>query len=1031
MNRRSVGRLFPVVISYWLIGSCSVLFAPRLLLAEARVDFNRDIRPLLSDKCFKCHGPDDHQREAGLRLDRKESALAEADSGLKAVVPGDVASSELIARITTSDESLRMPPAETNKDLTDDEIALLRRWIEEGAGWQELWSLLPPHRPALPQTVARDWGRNAVDRFVLAGIEAAGLAPSLRADKVTLIRRVTFDLTGLPPTRDELERFLADDSDNAYERLVDRLLQSPRYGEHMARFWLDAARYGDTHGLHLDNYREMWPYRDWVVQSFNDNQPYDQFVMEQMAGDLLPDATDDQTIATGFIRCNVTTSEGGSIEEEVRMRNVVDRVVTTATVFMGATFECTRCHDHKYDPYTMEDFYSLYAFFNSIDGSPLDGNVKDHAPVLKVYTRPQQQQRAELNRLVGLLQGRLEGDWLDLDQQQAEWEQRVIAYRLRAQETTAEATAEKGESPQRSASDSDLSHIQRGIWYSVGPFADEAANLYKNSHGPQGKPVALDATYGKQKLGWVARPEWKDGTVMDSLPQERSATFLYRELICDHDCNVTLTLGSDDGLIVYLNEKEVVRREVARAVAADQDRVRVSLKAGPNTVLMKIINSGGASGYYFDLRSAYEVPNEIGNVLDVVAAERSDDQRRTLRTYFRNEIASNAALDIVRDELKRYQQRIAEIEKSAPTTLIWREKKEPEKAFFLKRGDYDKPDHEVVRRTPLALPPMSNDLPRDRLGLARWLLTADHPLTARVAVNRFWQQVFGTGIVKTAEDFGSQGSPPTHPELLDWLSVEFRESGWDIKRLMKLLVMSDTYCQSSVATPELLAKDARNKWYARAPRFRLDAEMLRDQALSVSGLLIDTMGGPSVKPPQPDLWFSVGYSGSNTVHFVADEGVEKVHRRTLYTFIKRTSPPPQMSTFDGPSRESCVMRRERTNTPLQALLMLNDPQYFEAAVGLAERTIREIADDDCASRAAHMFRLATCREPTPEELRDVVDAYGTELEHYRQNTDAAKSVLKVGTAPVSVPDDQSAAEMAAWSLVANVLLNTDEVVSKN
>ncbi len=633
--------------------------------------FSRQIRPILVDKCIRCHGPDEASREAGLRLDRKTAAFAGGDSGVPAIVAGDPSESLLFTRITASDVDERMPPPDAELDLDAEEIETIRAWIASGAPWEEHWAFVPPRLPALPPVTRDDWPQTEIDYFILARLEEEGLAPSPEADRETLIRRVTFDLTGLPPTLEEIDAFLVDKSPTAYEKVVDRLLRSQRYGEHMARYWLDVARYGDTHGLHLDNYREMWLYRDWVVQAFNRNLPFDQFVVEQLAGDLLPEPTQEQRIATGFNRCHVTTNEGGAIEEEWYVRNVVDRVVTTGTAFMGLTLECTRCHDHKYDPLTMNDFYSLFAFFNSIDGKPLDGNAAEHPPVERVPTAAQAAELATLERRIAELNDRLSEPWEEVDVRQQQWE----------------------------------------------------------SH-----------------------PE---------PPQ------------------------SDDG-------KE------------------------------------------------QSIPDDVQAALQVAAEARTPAQQTAIRTYYRQHVGTLETLVAARTELSQADQRRKQLNDEVATTLIYREAAEPRPAFLLNRGEYDQKGAERPRTVPAALPPMNTDLPRDRFGLARWLVDPDHPLTARVAVNRIWQQVFGTGIVKTAEDFGTRGERPSHPELLDWLAVRFIAEGWDIKAAMKRIVMSATYRQSSRVTPELFTRDPANRLLARGPRFRLDAEMLRDQALFVADLLSGT-----------------------------------------------------------------------------------------------------------------------------------------------------------------------------------------------
>ena len=852
------------------------------------INFDQQIRPILADNCYACHGPDEESREGGFRLDDESSALGEADSGSFPIVPEDAEESEVYLRITSDDEDLRMPPADFGKSLTVDEIQLLRDWIDQGAPWQQHWSFVVPEQVALPKVSDKSWPQQPIDLFILASLEKQGLTPSPPADKRTLIRRVTFDLTGLPPTREEVRSFLHDDSDDAYHRVVERLLNSQRYGEHMARFWLDAARYGDTHGLHLDNYREMWLYRDWVVQAFNDNLPFDKFVIKQLAGDLSADPSDGDLIATGFNRCHVTTNEGGSITEEVYVRNVVDRVVTTGTVFLGMTFECSRCHDHKYDPFTMRDFYSLFAFFNSLDGNAMDGNKARHEPTIQL---PSSDQAAEQNRLTG-----------------------------------------------------EIARIKRDINAIVAnvELADTA------SLADEAEPAAADSEADRA-----------NGSQPDK---------------CYHSL-------------------------------ADWIRDRAADPKG--------------------------LPKPIAAAIKADEQDRSTEQQSLLRDYFVEHVyaPTRETLAPLHNELQQLEQSLTDLRQQIPATLIFRERDQLRPSFVLHRGEYDQRREEVSRATPAVLPALPAGAPLNRLGLAEWLVSPGQPLTARVTVNRLWQQVFGTGIVKTSEDFGSQGEPPSHPKLLDWLAVQFQKDLWDVKAMMKRLVMSATYQQSSRLTPQLAQQDPGNRLLARGPRYRLDAEMLRDQALAVSGLLVNKLGGPSVKPQQPDgLWFAVGYSGSNTVRFKPDTGADKVHRRTLYTFIKRTAPPPQMSTFDGPSRELCSVRRERTNTPLQALLLLNDPQYVEAARALAERVIRE-CDSSPPARANVMFELATARVPDDAERAELLEIYGDYHQTYASDLTAARALVGSEDSQDDRPSDVS--EFAAWTMVANLILNLDEVINLN
>ena len=1001
------------------------------------IDFNQDIRPLFSDNCYACHGPNEDSREGGFRLDVKDSAFGEADSGEHPIVAGEPDSSELYARITSDDEFMLMPPAETNKKLTKEEIERIRQWIEQGASWHEHWAFVVPDRPQLPVVKDKAWPRSPIDRFILSRQETEGLSPSPEADKATLVRRVTFDLTGLPPTPEEVEAFLADDSPDAYEKLVDRLLQSPCYGEHMARFWLDAARYGDTHGLHLDNYREMWSYRDWVVGAFNKNMPFDQFTIEQLAGDLLPEATLDQQIATGFNRCHVTTNEGGSITEEVYVRNVVDRVVTNGTVFLGMTFECTRCHDHKYDPFTMNDFYSMFAFFNSIDGSPMDGNRKDPGPVVKVLTDEQKQEIAALRKRT--------------EQTQEEIEKQLAAFNyVEPDEPTerkltgpTEIVWVEDAVPAGAKAEGGWQFVDKPVYSGKKASTRTASGLSQHFFTGAKDPlriaegdvlfayVYLDAKNPPKEVmmqwndgSWEHRAYWgenaidwgKEGTAsrqhMGDLP--KAGEWARLEVSA---AQIGLKAGAQiNGWAFTQFDGTVYWDKAGTVTTADQKPVYDSLLV-----------------WQQDQRAAKgaSLPTEMKAIVDLDDAKQNDEQRKKLQDYFVERVYSKSReiFDPLHKQIEDTNKQIGQIEASAATTLVFRERRDPKPSYHLHRGEYDQRRDEVPRATPKVLPPMPKEAPMNRLGFAQWLLDPSHPLTARVTVNRFWQQMFGVGIVKTTEDFGSQGEPPSHPELLDWLAVEFRESGWDVKALMKRIVMSAAYRQASRVTPEPVERDPENRLLARGPRFRLDAEMLRDQALAVSGLLVDKMGGPSVKPPQPDgLWFAVGYSGSDTVRFKKDEGNDKVHRRTLYTFIKRTSPPPQMSILDAPSRESCRVRRERTNTPLQALLLLNDPQYVEAARALAERTMRE-GGQTAESRVDYMFRLATGRDPDSDEAAELVGLFQDHLSEYKNDIDSAKELVAVGE---SKPDETlDTAQLAAWTMVANLVLNLDEVITKN
>ncbi|MBI1311782.1 DUF1553 domain-containing protein [bacterium] len=1025
--------------AYRLVAALLIVL-PSTSFAADEIDFNRDIRPILSDKCYACHGPDENKRQGGFRLDRKDSAYGAAESGEIVIVPGQPEASELVARISTGDADLVMPPADSTKKLSPEEIDLLKRWVASGAAWHEHWAFIAPQKPAPPTVSQPAWVRNPIDAFIRKRLDEKRINPSREASRETLIRRVSFDLTGLPPKPEDVIAFVKDESPDAYEKVVDRLLESPHYGEHMTRFWLDAARYGDTHGLHLDNYREMWLYRDWVINAFNQNLPFNQFVIKQLAGDLLENPTEDDLIATGFNRCHVTTSEGGSIAEEVYVRNVVDRVVTTGTVFMGMTFDCSRCHNHKYDPFTQRDFYSMFAFFNSIDGAPLDGNKKDPDPVIKVMTDEQRSRVAELEAKIASTRNEITKQLAAYvytePEQPAEAKLPEPKEFVWIDDAVPEGANAQGNSPWQFVDDpKPVSGSKVSTRTAAGlsqHFFTGAKNPLRVADGDQffcyvwldeknpPKEIMLQWNDGS----WEHRAVWGgdhiDWGKADSPSRRRigdlpkAGEWVRLEVPVDQ---VGLREGSQVNGWAFTQFDGKVSWDKAGIVSkSDQNPLYDSLLVWERD--QKAANAGS-------------LPDSIKPIVLLDADKRSDAQQKQLLDYFvENVLASTQkTFDPLHAAIADAEKQITDTKNSAPTTLIFREKKDQKPAYVLNRGEYDQQKEQVQRAVPGVLPPLPEGAPLNRLGFAEWLVDRSHPLTARVTVNRLWQQVFGTGIVKTTEDFGSQGEPPSHPQLLDWLAVQFEDDGWDVKAFMKRLVLSATYRQTSDVPPEVLEADPTNRLLARGPRFRLDAEMLRDQALVVSGLLNEKIGGPSVKPPQPDgLWFAVGYSGSNTVRFVADKGDDKVHRRTLYTFLKRTAVAPEMSTFDAPSREACTVRRERTNTPLQALLLLNDPQYVECARGLAQRVAIE-AGDSPEARAARMLNLATARQPTDAEIAELVSVFNDLKKDFASDPEAAGKLLAIGEAPVTDSMDQT--DLAAWTMVANLVLNLDEVLTKN
>jgi hypothetical protein len=1026
------------------------LLAPAILLLSApgraagpprrsgKIDFNRDVRPILSDACFACHGPDKKKRKAGLRLDVRDATVRAGS----VIVPGKAAESELYKRLLHSDARKRMPPKKSGKTLTAAQIAVLRQWIDEGAPYALHWAYVPPERAGLPKVKNSTWPRNSIDHFILARLESAGLAPSAEADRTTLIRRVTFDLTGLPPTTEEVDAFLADRSATAYEKVVERLLKSPRYGEHMGRYWLDLARFGDTHGLHLDNYREMWPYRDWVIRAFNRNLPYDRFVTEQLAGDLLPGNKLDDLVATGFNRAHVTTSEGGSITEEIHVRNVNDRVETTGTVFLGLTIGCSRCHDHKYDPLTMKDFYSLSAFFNSLEGNPLDGNAARHPPVVKVPTPSQARTLAALEKKLEAARKALTDRAATIVYDDA-LDARESEQPKRADFVWIDDSLPPGAQPQTDG--------RKSTWTFVKEPKFSGAVALKHTHSGVGQHYFTGAKDGL-KVGAgdkLFAQVYLDPTNPPKaiMLQWHTKTWLHRAYW-------------GENLIPFGRDNTTERRKLGplpqtgKWVRLEVPAAEVGLKPGMTITGWAFTQYGGTvvwdragintevpqAGAAFDTLAGWVRaqralagagrPPEIQALVKLDRDKRTPAQQKQLRDYFVKTGWSKAreTLAPLRNALATLEADRTKLDAQMAVTYIFRETATPRQAYILKRGEYDQHGTPVDRAVPAFLHRMPDRAPKNRLGLAQWVTSASNPLTARVAVNRYWQHVFGTGLVKTAEDFGVQGERPSHPELLDWLAVEFRESGWNIKRLMKLIVTSATYRQSARLTKDRREKDPANRLLSRGPRFRLDAEMLRDQALLVSGLLVEKLGGPSVKPPQPPgLWKAVAFVGSNTMTFTPDRGADKVHRRSLYTFWKRTSPPPQMTTFDAPSREACMPRRERTNTPLQALLLLNEPQYVECSRGLAERVLKQGGKTD-AQRIAYLFRRATCRAPDAKELTELTAALKDLRTEYVRDPAGAKKLIAIGESRAD--DKLSPTELAAWTMLASTVLNLDEVLNK-
>jgi Protein of unknown function (DUF1553)/Protein of unknown function (DUF1549)/Planctomycete cytochrome C len=1017
-----------------------------------QVAFNRDVRPILSDKCFACHGADAKTREANLRLDTDASIATGGESG-KAIAPGNPDVSLLIQRILTTNEDERMPPSSSHKQLTASEVSILKRWIAQGAQYELHWAFEPPKSAKPPATKNPSQVTNPIDAFIQSRLAEMKLAPSSLADKSILIRRVAFALTGLPPTREEQQAYFSDTSPNAYESMVERYLDSAHYGEEMARHWLDVARYADTHGMHLDNERQTWAYRDWVVSAFNKNMPFDQFTVEQLAGDLLPNATQEQLVATGFSRCNVTSSEGGSIPEELIYRYAIDRTSTTMSAWLGLTGGCAVCHDHKFDPISQREFYSMYAFFNSAADPAMDGNALLTAPVVKLESDSDRQKLAQFDqqRQTALAQrDQLAASISYVDAATIEPRLEPVAslsiwmddnFPSDGKLTHAGAATQFVDASEAlpAASGSKLlkrteAGLGQDVWEAgAAPLLLPAQAKFFASVwiDPNNKPRSIMLQFNRN--GWNHRAVWGEYGAIDwgkanshervhmgELPQ--AGQWITLELPIE-----TVGLAANDKLVgfavtqhggtVYW-DKVGVNGTVDRA--ADP---KYSLAVWTQQQLEQEIAKAPE-----ELRAALQRVKEKSAANEAVAKEDSE----AIRTYY----LSNVCLETTTAFVENQKQLAAitaarkAFDESIPSTFVFRDMAQPRESFVMSRGAYNRPEEKVQPGVLAVLPPLNLKDPAamaTRLDLAHWLVAPEQPLTARVIVNRFWQQFFGVGLVKTSYDFGTQGELPSHPELLDWLALNYQQSGWNTKQLVRLLLTSHTFRQNSRATPQQLSIDPENRFYARGPRFRLDAEPIRDNALFVAGLLDKTMGGKGVKPYQPpNIWEPVGFAGSNTRFYTQDKG-SALYRRSLYTFYKRTAPPPFMVNFDAPNREQLCARRERSNTPLQALQLMNDVQYVEAARGFASRLMTH--SSELPVQLSMAYEVLLSRPPRESELKILEQQYASQLARFQKNVEAAKQLLAVGETKAS--EELDAAQLASLTMLCNTLLNLDETVTRN
>jgi len=1164
----------------------------RPVTGQRRLDFNHDIRPILSENCFACHGPDKNKRKAGLRLDRSQEASATLESGARAIVPGDTGKSRLLQLISSTDDEERMPPKKTGKRLKKEQIDLLQQWIAQGAEFMEHWAYLPPKRPALPFVKNKSWPHNGMDYFILARLEKEGLKPSPAAGKETLIRRVTFDLTGLPPTISEVDAFLADKSPGAYEKVVDRLLASQAFGEKMALQWLDLARYADSDGYHADVPRSVWQYRDYVIRCFNENKPFNQFTIEQLAGDLLSNPTLEARIATAFNRNGMSSTEGGADPDEYMNKYVTDRVNTFGTVFLGSSIACTECHDHKYDQFTQREYYQLYDFFNRIPEKGLDSDPAP--PFVKVPTPEQSVSLSKLtNEIASLEKHRRE--LLDkqddiLAREQVTWEEKqrkminqgwnilkpvvfaarsgaelqvlddqsVLATGTNAPKETYEVSLEtdqpevtalrlealvhdslpfKGasrgtngnfiltgfEAEAESANpsrESSVSEIQWGTWSALGPFKAGSSKEALEKSFINETHLDFARTYEEDKLRWQEKPDWKDGTAQP-LSGEVQATYFHRKITVKTPRYVRFSIGSDGGMQLWLNGAKVQNGKVFRRVAAAPDELMIFLKPGENSLLLKVNHGSGVYGFLFapanqpvtnyhvefaqafadynqkdfnvkgalddnsdtgwavdgqdeklrgkrqaifvarnpicflggtrlkvklkfesatpqqvqghfrlaaNSESGFEefagLPANVQSALFAVPTQTTDIEKKELKEYYREQFVP--AVKEVNTKLTETRKALQDLEGTIPTIRVMEDMAEPRGTQIRVRGDYRAKGDKVTAGVPHVLPALPSSDKTNRLTLARWLVDPQHPLLARVTVNRYWALYFGTGLVKTGNEFGTQGELPSHPDLLDWLSREFIDGGWNIKAMQKLIVMSATYRQSSKPTPELLERDPNNRLLARGPRQRLSAEVIRDCALDYAGLLDRkrTAGGPSVKPYQPAGLWEEKMFGGNT--YVESKGAD-LYRRSVYTLWKRTVLNPTLMTFDAPDRALCTEQRSVTCTPLQAFVTLNEKTFVEAAKMLAQRILLQ-GGANLDQRITFAYRTVLARPPTSKERQVIAGVHADMLETYHNNLKGALELLATGEATRA--EGLNELDLVAWTGVANVLLNLDETITR-
>lgn len=1040
----------PLLLFLAFLAGCGVKMSDEVTQAYKDlpevIDYNTDIKPIVSDRCYHCHGPDENKREANVRLDQKDGLFKVSNSGNSPFVSGNISQSEAIKRILSDDPETMMPPPNSNRTLSAQEKAALVKWVENGAEWKEHWAYLPPEKSKLPKSDA-SWAKsNEIDHFVQSRLKIRNLSPAPKAEKEQLIRRITMDLTGLPPTIQAIDAFLEDTSPGAYEKVVDQLLKTTAHSERMTLEWLDLARYADSHGFHADGARTMWPWRDWVIKAFESNMPYDQFVSEQIAGDLMPNATKDQIVATAFNRNHPMTAEGGAVVEEFRLEYVANRTNTIGTAFMGLTLECAKCHDHKFDPISQEEYYQVSSFFNNVKELGMTGDDGNYGPMVMLSD-------VETDAILDFLDkdlAKLEGDreQLLMNNKEEKTLQPLIATSFETITTTKEGRyfgKNKNLKPSKQV------ELGDGVWGKAPIFDEQEDRLLIEDFGQfeayepftislwvkiieeTNKTKVLIGNAGEKNNLWRGWDLYLDSTnhisfrLISTLPhnfmQIRTAESVdvgeWAHIVAAYDGSMKA-----EGVEITLNGNTADAR-------VEFDRLYKSIlptntsRTSENRPLQLGKSYRLYTGDNGILKGALDELAVYGTALSVNDAkalyERSQlGQKATIKA------PSNAQLSKLNSQLSELRQKKMKVIDTIPELMVMEEMPKRRPTFVLDRGEYDKPTNQVEPGSVKKVLPFGSNYEKNRLGLTKWLFDKDNPLTARVAVNRYWQMIFGQGIVATVNDFGSQGALPSHPKLLDWLAVDFVASGWDLRALIKTMVMSETYQQSSKINSGAYEADPSNKWLARGASYRWQAEFIRDNALASSGLLINKKGGPSTKPHQPDgLWIELG----NFSHFLRTyqrDKDENQYRRSMYTFIRRTSPPPNMTLFDAPNREVCTVTRERTNTPLQALVLLNDPQFVEASKALAYRLQSEVGGS-VEQQIETGFRMVLSRRPSEKEKAIFEDLYAQELAEFKKDKTRVDEFLGVGDFSVEVENPTA---LAALTIVSNTLLNMDEAYTK-